>query len=77
MNFLQPLSASAQQARKIYTSIALLNTVSVLLSVGYRVNHWLLVTARWKVAKGVINITHHDTSGVIVCPIVCCLIACF
>ena len=42
MNFLQPLSAQAQQARKIYTSFALLNTVSVLLSIGYS-KKWLLI----------------------------------
>ena len=35
MNFLQHLSVSVQQARKIYTSFALLNTISVLFSIGY------------------------------------------
>ncbi len=35
MNFLQPLSAKAQQAKKIYTSIALEYNVSVLVRIDY------------------------------------------
>lgn len=37
--FLQPLSAQAQQARKIYTSFALLNNVSVLFSIDYKLGY--------------------------------------
>ncbi len=35
MNFLQPLSAKAQQARKIYTSSALQYNGSVLFAIDY------------------------------------------
>ena len=38
MNFLQPLSAQAQQARKIYTSAASKHDVSVLYGLDYRAN---------------------------------------
>ncbi len=35
MNFLQPLSAQAQHARKIYTSAALKHDVSTLFRIDY------------------------------------------
>lgn len=35
MDFSQPLSAQAQQARKVYTSFALLNNVFILFSIDY------------------------------------------
>ena len=37
MNFLQPLSAQAQQARKIYTSAASKHDVSVLSRINYTI----------------------------------------
>ena len=39
MNFLQPLSAQAQHARKIYTSAASKHDVSTLFGIDYRL--WL------------------------------------